>query len=193
MNDATETDTLRRLQGLRLKGRSDAARIAGSWGDDESSVTRALESLVAQGLVEEKKGTFALTESGESRRVQLLEAERSGLDDSAMQALYGDFCEVDPRFKSLVADLQLGKLERDEAAAHLAPLHLRLQPLLDRASALLPRLSPYAQRFQEALQALQQGDPRYLASPLVESYHGIWFEFHEELIQSSGRSRAQEA
>lgn len=32
-----------------------------------------------------------------------------------------------------------------------------------------------------------------LPEALVESYHGIWFEFHEELIQASGRTRAQES
>ena len=62
-----------------------------------------------------------------------------------------------------------------------------------RATALLPRLEVYAGRFDAALASLLGGDPRYLASPLVESYHGIWFEFHEELIQASGRTRAQES
>jgi pyruvate,orthophosphate dikinase len=32
-----------------------------------------------------------------------------------------------------------------------------------------------------------------LASPLKESYHTVWFEYHEELISLTGRSRAQEA
>ena len=36
------------------------------------------------------------------------------------------------------------------------------------------------------------GDQRYVASPRVDSYHGIWFELHEDLIQLAGRSRADE-
>jgi len=193
VSNSPETETLRLLQGLRLKGRSDASRIAGAWGSNEASAAEQLARLVAQGLVEEKRGTFALNEAGESLRTRLIDAERSALDDPAIQELYADFCAVDTPFKTLVADVQLGKLERDDAALHLTPIHQQLQPLLDRASALVPRLSFYTPRFEEALRALQQGDPRYLASPLVESYHGLWFEFHEELIQASGRSRAQEA
>ena len=36
------------------------------------------------------------------------------------------------------------------------------------------------------------GDQRYVASPRVDSYHGIWFELHEDLIQLAGRNRADE-
>ena len=36
------------------------------------------------------------------------------------------------------------------------------------------------------------GDGRYVASPRVDSYHGIWFELHEDLIQLAGRTRADE-
>ena len=31
-----------------------------------------------------------------------------------------------------------------------------------------------------------------LASPLKESYHTLWFDFHEELIALSGRDRETE-
>ena len=33
---------------------------------------------------------------------------------------------------------------------------------------------------------------RYVASPRVDSYHGAWFELHEELIGLAGRTRAEE-
>lgn len=193
MSRLDEADRLQLLQGLRLKGRSETARIAAAWGVDEAAAADGLVELVAQGLVEEKRGFFSLRTAGESLRGQLMARERAGLDGRAMEALYAEFCAVDPLFKQLVTDVQLGEIERGDAALHLAPLHRRLQPLLDRAGALLPRLAPYASRFGDALAALQQGDPRYLASPRVESYHGIWFEFHEELIQASGRTRVEES
>ena len=40
--------------------------------------------------------------------------------------------------------------------------------------------------------AAQAGDGRYVASPRVDSYHGVWFELHEDLIQLAGRTRADE-
>ena len=36
------------------------------------------------------------------------------------------------------------------------------------------------------------GDQRYVASPRVDSYHGVWFELHEDLILLAGRNRADE-
>ena len=31
-----------------------------------------------------------------------------------------------------------------------------------------------------------------VASPRVDSYHGVWFELHEDLILLAGRTRADE-
>jgi pyruvate,orthophosphate dikinase len=31
-----------------------------------------------------------------------------------------------------------------------------------------------------------------VASPRVDSFHGVWFELHEDLIQLAGRTRAEE-
>ena len=36
------------------------------------------------------------------------------------------------------------------------------------------------------------GDGKYVASPRVDSYHGVWFELHEDLILLAGRTRADE-
>ena len=193
MSGFSQTHDLGLLQALRLKGRSDAARIADATGGEEAATAGLLASLVDAGLAEDKGGTFVLSESGEALRSKAIDAERSKLDPAAMEGLYADFKGVDADFKALVADVQLGKLEREAAAGQLTPIHERLRPLLEGAGELLPRLARYGQRFEEALRALQGGDPRYLASPLVESYHGVWFEFHEELIQASGRTRKQEA
>ena len=37
------------------------------------------------------------------------------------------------------------------------------------------------------------GDNRFVASPRVDSYHGIWFELHEDLIRLAGRTREEES
>jgi pyruvate,orthophosphate dikinase len=184
---------LQLLQGLRMKGRATTEQLAHIWGIDETRAATLLEALIADGCAEEKQGFFALSGEGELQRQRALNAERTRIDGEALKSLYADFCSIDPSFKQLVADVQLGKLERDAAAEHLAPLHEKLRVLARRATALLPRLEVYEGRFEAALAGLREGDSRYLASPIVESYHGIWFEFHEELIQASGRTRAQES
>ena len=54
------------------------------------------------------------------------------------------------------------------------------------------RLADYRARLDRALEGAQAGDGRYVASPRVDSYHGIWFELHEDLIGLAGRTRADE-
>ena len=43
--------------------------------------------------------------------------------------------------------------------------------------------------YGERLDAKEWG---LLKAPRVDSYHGAWFELHEELIQLAGRTRADE-
>ena len=45
MSHAADADRLRLLQGLRVKGRSDAARIASAWGTSEAEAARRLADL----------------------------------------------------------------------------------------------------------------------------------------------------
>ena len=42
------------------------------------------------------------------------------------------------------------------------------------------------------MEHLQRGDEKYLVSVTLDSYHTIWFQFHEELIEMAGRTRADE-
>ena len=39
---------------------------------------------------------------------------------------------------------------------------------------------------------VEDGEHSYIASPKVDSYHSIWFELHEDLIQLAGRTREEE-
>ena len=63
-----------------------------------------------------------------------------------------------------------------------------LSPLVDR----LPRLRRYAARIEAALARVRDGDGRFVASPRVDSLHGVWFELHEDLIRLAGSTRAEE-
>ena len=56
-----------------------------------------------------------------------------------------------------------------------------------------PQLDRYRERLANALALARRGDHRFIASPRVDSYHGVWFELHEELILLAGRTRSEEA
>jgi pyruvate,orthophosphate dikinase len=64
-----------------------------------------------------------------------------------------------------------------------------MTPLADA----LTRFGRYRARLEQAMAAAQGGDQRYVASPRVDSYHSVWFEFHEDLIRLAGRQRSDEA
>ena len=76
--------------------------------------------------------------------------------------------------------------------ARLGELHVEVEAWLAPLVAGLPRLGRYGQRLGAAASAATAGDGRYIASPRVDSYHGAWFELHEDLIQLAGRTRADE-
>jgi hypothetical protein len=58
---------------------------------------------------------------------------------------------------------------------------------------LAPGLAPYPARFARALTEIQAGDHVWFLRPIIDSYHTVWFELHEELIWLSGHTRHAEA
>ena len=54
-----------------------------------------------------------------------------------------------------------------------------------------PRFLRYGERFDAALDRVDRGDRDYLSSPVLESVHNIWFEFHEDLLRSLGKARTE--
>jgi hypothetical protein len=57
----------------------------------------------------------------------------------------------------------------------------------------LPRLSRYSAKLQAALDNINAGDTSWLSRPIIDSYHTVWFELHEELILAAGLTREAEA
>lgn len=152
----------------------------------------AADRLVAAGLAEPSKLGFRLTAAGREAADAVWAGERARLPERRIEELHAAFLEINPQFKGLVGEWQQGG-DADALLAELESVHARLTSLLDTLSDLLPRLSRYAPAFRAALDAVRAGNRRYLAAPLIDSYHTLWFELHEELIRLSGRTRAGEA
>ena len=75
----------------------------------------------------------------------------------------------------------------------LPDIHARVTPVVDRLGQLVPRLQPYSTRLTAASGRVQAGDSDWLLKPLIDSYHTVWFELHEELISVCGLTRLDEA
>jgi pyruvate,orthophosphate dikinase len=88
------------------------------------------------------------------------------------------------------ADPEACGAEAADVAARLTAFHAGAAPLAEEAAGLAPRLAPYGPRLAHAAGAVAAGDVRYVAHPLVDSYHSVWFELHEELLHLAGLSRA---
>jgi len=191
------------LQAMRLKGRltADAAAVCVAGPVDRVQVR--LGELVAAGLATLAGTAFRITSDGRERLAALLDSERRSVDQAVLRAAYHDFDMLNTEVKTVVTAWQLraDQTPNDHSEAaydaavieRLAALHDRFAPLLARMVAIAPRLAPYGARFGNAVQRIRAGDPTFVARPITDSYHTVWFELHEELIGLLGRTRAEEA
>lgn len=191
---------------LRLKGIAGAEAVAEALGVGVADASSALDALVAAGHAQESPRGHRLTPEGRIWLDGLLAAERSGLDGAALEQNYARFCAHNAEFKQLVTDWQVRVVDGEQQlndhtdAAYdqgivdrLVELDARVAPVFAEAAALCPRLARYVDKFAVALERVRGGDHTWLAAPMKDSYHTVWFELHEELILVCGRNRADEA
>jgi pyruvate,orthophosphate dikinase len=197
-------DVIRRLS---TKGFGTGATIADALLADPEVVGKLLDQLVVDGVAASVAGAYRLTDAGKERAAELLAADRSAWGTEAAGGALDGFVALDKRMKDAVTAWQLRRAAGDgepevndhsdaeydagvlaaleqigaDADEWLAPLETRSR-----------RLAGYRSRLARALELARGGDQRYVASPRVDSFHGIWFELHEDLIQLAGRTRADE-
>tara|TARA_B100001250_G_scaffold401826_1_gene414158 strand:- start:860 stop:1474 length:615 start_codon:yes stop_codon:yes gene_type:complete len=191
---------------LRLKGIASNEHIAEVTGQDQETVDGVLAHMIAESYAQETPRGLRLLSEGKDWVDSLLKEERENVDQQKIESIYEDFCSYNDAFKQLVTDWQIKEIDGEqqlndhEDASYDAGIITRLndldevvKPVFSSAAELAPRLTRYIERFANALSELQAGDHSYLAAPLKDSYHTVWFEMHEELILLCGRNRADEA
>jgi pyruvate,orthophosphate dikinase len=162
-----------------------------------------MAQLVAAGLAKDAGTAVRITPEGRERLGTLLDEERPGIDQESLTRAYHEFDDFNTEMKTLMTDWQM----RDAATPNdhtdagydaavigrLAPFHERFAPVLQQMIAAAARLAPYPGRFANAVEKVGEGDHSYLARPITDSYHTVWFELHEDLIGLLGRTRQAEA
>lgn len=134
-----------------------------------------------------------LTPDGHARHDEQLAAERGTLDREALKPIYERFLAANTPLKALSSRWQTaGEDERFALLADLADIVERVDPVLRRTAAILPRFAAYRPRLSEALGRAEDGDLDYVVSPRVDSVHTIWMECHEDYLQTQGISREEE-
>jgi pyruvate, orthophosphate dikinase len=196
-------DPDRVLRVIAIKGFALPGAVADAVLASLDDVSPVVDRLVADGLVDGTAGAFRLTDAGRSRAEERLVAERDRWGLDAATAALDAFLEIDQRVKETVTAWQL----RDEQTPNdhtdaeydatvldrLAAVHADAATWLATLTAGCPRLADYGVRLTRALDAANTGDGRFVASPRVDSYHGCWFELHEDLIQLAGSTREEES
>ncbi|MCL6732432.1 hypothetical protein [Streptomyces neyagawaensis] len=74
----------------------------------------------------------------------------------------------------------------------LEDVHEAIQPVLRRLEQVLEGSGRYLGELEEALERFDEGEAKWLASPLCDSYHTVWMRLHQELLLVLGISRAED-
>jgi len=194
---------------VRLKGFADVGPIAEASGLDHAIVDGILADLGADDLARRREGRvsgWTLTPGGRALHAELVAAELSDCGCEAdVEATYREFLVLNPRLLTTASAWQL-RQENGQAvvndhtdAAHdggvignLRALHTATTPLLERLGSLLERFARYGPRLSQAVDRVEAGDFDWFTKPLLDSYHTVWFELHEDLLSTLGKERASE-
>jgi pyruvate,orthophosphate dikinase len=193
------------VRRLGTKGFATTASLAEALLSTPEAVQPLLDQLVVDGLGASVAGAYRLTEAGSERAASFVAADREAWGVAAATAALDAFLALDQRMKTVVTDWQLRPGDGEpqvndhsdaaydgEVLDRLAALHADAETWLAPLEPATPRLAGYRERLARAVERATGGDGKYVASPRVDSYHGIWFELHEDLILLAGRTRADE-
>jgi pyruvate,orthophosphate dikinase len=200
---ATGTEDV--VRSLTIKGYVTPDMLAPALGVSAEEAAQLLDRLVADGIASEGSGMFKLSDDGKALGAEMLASDRESWGPAAAEAALDGFLALDGRMKIIVTAWQMKEVDGEQqlndhadadydasVLAQLAALHADADAWVSPLIAGLPRLSNYAKRLDAAAAAATGGDPLYIASPRVDSYHSIWFELHEDLIRLAGKTREQE-
>jgi pyruvate,orthophosphate dikinase len=195
-------DPDRVLRAIAIKGFALLDGIADASLATPDDVRPVVDALIEEGVVKSAGGAYKLTDAGRARSNELSAAERQAWGIDGATAALDAFLDIDHQVKDVVTAWQMRDAQtvNDHTDAdydadvidRLATMQADAMAWLGPIEPKLPRLADYSARLSRALEQAQGGDGRYVASPRVDSYHGIWFELHEDLIQLAGRTREEE-
>ena len=201
--------TLLTLHALRLKGFIDSAEVAEIAALDQSVVDTELAKFVESGHVVYRDGRvsgWSLTPEGRVHGEKLLSAELDAADVRDQVAdSYQQFLGCNQDFLSICTDWQVRTVDGEQqlndhddpeydasVIAALAAIDGRVQPVVAQLASQLDRFGSYGGRFTDRLGRVNNGETDWFTKPMIDSYHTVWFELHENLLATLGIERAKE-
>jgi hypothetical protein len=179
------------LHALRLKGMADAGAIAVACDLAPSVVEPELAAQLARGMVRflDKRNSWSLTPEGRAEHARLLTAD---LDDAGcagvVESAYRRVLGVNVELLATITALQQG----DRAVGRLRAVHHEAIGATEGLAVELERMRSYGPRLATALERVERGEREWVARPLMDSYHSVWHELHEDLLLTLGIDRSAE-
>lgn len=197
------------LHALRLGGVLDTEAAAERLGVGAGPTRVVLDRLRVSSLVVHRGGSFAgwsLTASGRCRGEELLAEEVDALGArGALESAYEGFLLLNGEILGVCTDWQVVRggapnvLNDHSDSSYDSEVLARLESLHDRATSVLApleealtRFRGYRPRLGTALRRALGGEVDWVTRPMIDSYHTVWFELHEDLLASLGRQRQDE-
>ena len=191
---------------LSIKGFAKEEILAATVGLKVLDVELMAQGLIKEGLLESSRIGMKLTEKGKAAAAKILEDAREKVDLVALETFYLAFMPINQAYKKSVSSWQIktvgesaepndhGDAEYDQQVlSEMFKDHGSLKLLVATHLASCPLLKDYARRLEKAYASVSAGDYQFVTGALIDSYHTVWFEFHEALIRLSGKDRATEA
>lgn len=194
------TPDLLALHAVRVLGYATTQQVSARFGLDEGVAEELLLDAQASGWVTWDRfadsGGWSLTEAGKGHGERLLTGE---LDSTAARAVVERELDGFGPLNDLVAGActrwQLTELGIAQPPTPLASVLGDLTRAADglaaleaRLTAALARFAGYHRRFTAAL-ARAHDDHAWITGTDRDSAHRVWFELHEDLLATLGRSR----
>lgn len=193
------------LNTIALKKMATAAQVAAVNDIPEADVTAALALLVDNGAIA-VVGDAALPTDDATELLAEAAAVRYGdaRTDPDVLDMADKFEVVNTQFLQTISAWQLvevggRKVPNDHSDPDYDGKILdridkqvgRLSRLIATLSARDARFDAYVRRFAVSGDAVVAGDVDLVSSPVRDSVHNIWFEFHEDLLRTLGRARKE--
>ncbi len=195
------------LHGLRLEGFGEHDAIAAVVGVAPADVARVLDDLAAEDLAVHRDGPrlagWALTAAGRDAQEAALAAELDTVGGrDVVHGAYTRFLALNAPLLEICTAWQMideatlndhSDPDYDNAVIkRLVDHHAQLGPILDDLEDVLDRYGIYRPRFDASLDRLQSGEHDWFTKPMIDSYHTVWFQLHEDLLNTLGIERASE-
>lgn len=198
------------LHLVRIKGVAEAEALVGPTRLGVPAVEALLAELATAGLVEHRHGALAGwrptargTEQDDAWLAEELEAAGAR---AALQAAYRSFLALNHEVLEACTAWQLVEADDGSLApndhrdgsydagvvARLADIDRRARPVLATLEGHLARFGRYRLRLRDALERVRAGDGDWFTRPLLDSYHEVWFELHQDLLLTLGLRRGDE-